>query len=182
MKIFTIFDREIHDHHVVLSVFAAMIIITYLNVNHANNTNCHLLEPDINCDQRGVITRYQISATIPNYVFIDHSISIYGLDEYRGTAPSTFHAECPVGSQICNYHYDLYNGIVGPFSIFDTIAHFADTVSTLCWNDLFLNSIFNYQCSGIPDTWAVLLIWSAIIFGVYYPIKHTVLHLRKHRK
>lgn len=182
MKLFSIFNREIHDHHVVLLVFASMITITYFNVNHANNNNCHLLEPDINCDQRGVITRYQIVATIPNYVFINHTISLYGLDEYRGVAPSTFHAECTQDSQICNYHYDLYNGVVGPFSIFDSIAHTADTVSTLCWNEFFVALKFNYQCNGIPDSWAVLLIWSAIIFGGYYPIKHLVLYLRKHLK
>lgn len=176
-KIFSIFDTEIHDHYIVIVVFAAIILTTYLNVNHNTVSSCHVLEPSIDCSARGYITRDAIQANgTANFVYIDHTISIYGKDEYRGIAPSTFHAECDVESQLCAYHYDLYNGIISPLNIFDDIGHLADTVSTLCWGTIQQGASFG--CRGIPDTWAVLIIWSTFVFGGYYSIKHSFLFIR----
>lgn len=176
MKVFSILDTEIHDHYIVIAVFAFFITVTWFNVDHTQTSNCHVLEPSIDCSFRGYITRDALQANNTSYVYIDHTISIYGQDEYRGIAPSTFHAECPVGQQICSYHYDLYNGIINPLNVFNFIAHAADTVSTLCYGTIQQGLV--YDCRGIPDSWAVLIIWSTIIFGGYYSIKHTVLFIR----
>ena len=176
-KIFSVLDTEIHDHYIIIGVFAAIILVTYLNVNHNNVYNCHVLEPTIDCSFKGFVTRDAIQANgTANFVYIDHSISLYGKDEYRGIAPSTFHAECNVGSPICQYHYDTYNGVVSPLNTFDNIGHVADTLSTLCWGTI--QQGISYDCRGIPDFWSVLIIWSTIIFGGYYGIKHTVLFIR----
>ena len=178
MKIFKIFDTEIHDHYIVIGVFATIIILTYIDANYLNTHNCYILEPNIDCASYGTILRQNINAT--NYVYVDHTISVYGLDEYR-SIQGTEHINCQVGNQTCTFHYDVYNGIVGPLNVFSFIGHAAETFDRICWNEAIVQGITPniYGCSGIPDAYTVVLIWIGVIVLPYYFVKHTYFYLKK---
>ena len=179
MKLFKVFDREIHDHYIIIALFVTVIAITYFNIDHANQNNCHILEPDIQCDQRGPIDRNNVTANT-QFVFIPSYASLYGLDEFRQKPQFGFmHVECQPNQNNCTYHYDTFNGVVGFGNTFNWIAHAADQVSTACDNG---SISVGKDCFGIPDYGAVLLIWAVIIAGGYYVLKHLTiltLHLVK---
>jgi hypothetical protein len=172
MKIIKILGRDIHDHYIVIGVFLSIILISYLDVDHLNKHNCLLLEPTIDCDSYGYIQRQDIIAHQDQYVYIDHTISLYHLDEYR-QLEGFMHINCKVGNDTCTFHYDVYKGVVGFATIFDFIGHGAETFDRICWNKYFGDGLSPdiYGCDGIPDSYSVVIIWGLIIFIGYYSSK-----------
>ena len=61
-RLFSVLDTEIHDHYIIMAVFVVIVFGTYLNVDHNNTHNCHVLEPDIDCNFKGYVTRDAIQA------------------------------------------------------------------------------------------------------------------------
>lgn len=177
-KIFSVLDTEIHDHYIIIAIFAVIIGVTYLNVNHAIAANCHVLEPSIDCSQRGMITRDSFNSMYNQgqFVFIPSDISLYHMDEFRQKPQfGNMHVECPVMNNTCSYHYDTFNGVIDPLNTFQFIAHAADNVSTTCWQ---VSVQIGQDCFGVPDYMAVLMIWSVIVFGGYYVPKTIILFIR----
>lgn len=176
MKLFKILNQNVHDHHIVLIIFSTVIILTYLNVDHNNKNNCHILEPDINCQQKGIIPReYFYGINYTHYVFIPHDHSLYAKDEFREKPEfGTLHALFNYTDENGTYHFDMYNGVVGPLNIFNTVGHFANSISTLCWYKGIKAD--DYSCQGIPDFMAVLIFWGTVLTVPYYTVRVILQH------
>jgi hypothetical protein len=184
-KLFTVFKTEIHDHHIIIGVFAFFIGITYLNEDHDNKNNCYLLEPDITCSGQFTVSRQSIvNNATTMWVFESANYTAYHLDEFR-EVNGFAHVECPPNNDTCTLHYDIYNGVVGFDNIFGTVGHAAETIDRICLNSNLIVDGFSpniYGCQGLPDWITVILIWAAIIFIPYYGIKHAglfVFHIFK---
>lgn len=170
MRVFTLFDHEIHDHYIIIGVFGLFIGIVFVNDYYIDTTNCHILEPTLDCTQRGMIDK-SLVINNPQFVYIPYWLSFYHLDEFRQQPQYGFeHVECIPFSNSCTYHYDTFNALpeAGAFSM---IGHAADTIAT----SSITVSVFN---SGLPDWPIALTIWAIIVFGGYYSIRTVYLHVR----
>lgn len=163
MKLFKVFNKEIHDHYIILSIFALFLFYIWFQTQFINKDSCHAIEPAITCQQIGQVTRAEIMKGVENGTYINTSLfTIHNYDEYRQLPKYGFlHAEFNKTASIGYYHRDLYNASPQVNNVFGVVAHLANQLST--------DKHFH-----LADYVAVLIIWGAIWFGGYYGGKEII--------
>lgn len=174
MRIFTLFDREIHDHYLVIPFFVVFILVIIYNDHYIKNANCLILEPESACIATHTVSREQIIANSSEYVYIPSYLNYNGQDAYRERMAYGFQIYyCQPNNDTCNGHYDSFNAVDFPFG---TVAHISDFIISANTCDLSANSIdwrnVGSSCFGIPDYMVAGTIWGLVIFvGYYFGIK-----------
>lgn len=173
MKIFKYEKTVIHDHYIVFALFVGFLLILVYNDRVINTQNCHILEPSLDCNQKGVIPRANATSNPIQWTYIPWFLNYNGHDAYRENPSYGFEViYCTVGNATCEYHTDTFNAVGFPFS---TVAHVADFLDSSC-NGLQL--IGNSSCFGLPDYILSVTIWSVAWFGGYYIFKHMFFGIR----